>query len=82
MFVLLANLCLMAVGVVGMYGVCMRVQFQQKRIRHHGSGKEQEQQNGDIAGKSIHLIQLGFYKYSNIRYIVMFIGPLLTDLQL
>ena len=51
MFMLLADLRFVCVSMVGMvYGVRMRVQLQYKRIWHHGSGKEQEQYDGDITG--------------------------------
>lgn len=47
--VLHANLRLLGVGVVGMYGVGMRVQLQQKGIGHHRPAKKQQQQQGDMS---------------------------------
>jgi len=57
MLVFLADLGFMCVSIVGVNGVRVVVQFQYKRIGHHGSGKEQEQQNGNISGKLVHLTQ-------------------------
>jgi hypothetical protein len=49
MLMLHAYLRLMGVGMVGVYGVGVRVQLQQIGIRHHGPAEKQEQQQGDMS---------------------------------
>jgi hypothetical protein len=54
--VLQANLRFMFVGMVGVYGVGVRVQLQQVGIRHHGPAEKQEQQQGDMSQVRLHLL--------------------------
>ena len=54
--VLQANLRFFGIGVVGMYGMGMRVQIQQKGIRYHGPAEQQEQKQGDIFQEGLHLL--------------------------
>ncbi len=56
MRVLLANLRFVCVGVFRMYRMRVSVQFQQQRVWHHYSSKEQEQQHSDMSQIVVHPI--------------------------
>jgi hypothetical protein len=48
------------------------VQAQQQLVRHHGANKQQEQKQGDICRKSVHLIPSQLSKYNTFFTIVAF----------
>ncbi len=56
MLVLQANLRFVHIRVVGMHGMGMRMQIQQKGIRYHGPAEKQEQEQGDIFQEGLHLL--------------------------
>lgn len=56
MFVFLAYLCFVCIGLLGVHRVRVRVQLRKEGIRHHGSYKKQEQQHGNMSQKAIHLV--------------------------
>jgi hypothetical protein len=54
--VLQPDLRLVGIGMVGVYGVGVRVQLQQVGIRYHGPAEKQEQQQGDMSQERLHLL--------------------------
>ena len=53
--VFLVDMRLVMVAWMAMLGVGMAVQAQQQLVRHHDAAKQQEQKQGDICRKLVHL---------------------------
>lgn len=64
MYVLAGHLCLVVVCLMGINRVRVVVQLQQKRVRHHGSHKEQQQNQGDMMQVAVHVQVVNHCKYS------------------